>query len=98
MWLSPVLPRSVHDSKAAWIWQIMTELVVGGWIVLADKATKASREFSPRTKGGTSPPRRSRPTALTPGYAAVESGRSPSSKYGGSCGSCAAVQIRPRGS
>ncbi|MFB7878049.1 transposase family protein [Nocardia sp. NPDC056064] len=37
VWLSPALPGSVHDSKAAWIWQIVTELVIGGWIVLADK-------------------------------------------------------------
>lgn len=37
VWLSPALPGSVHDSKAAWIWQIMNELVAGGWIVLADK-------------------------------------------------------------
>ena len=32
VWLSPALPGSVHDSKAAWIWQIVTELVIGGWI------------------------------------------------------------------
>ncbi|MEV0766821.1 transposase family protein [Nocardia salmonicida] len=37
VWLSPALPGSVHDSKAAWIWQIVTVLVMGGWVVLADK-------------------------------------------------------------
>jgi hypothetical protein len=37
VWLSPALPGSVHDSKAAWIWQIMSELADDGWIVLADK-------------------------------------------------------------
>ncbi|WP_054813369.1 IS5/IS1182 family transposase [Nocardia arizonensis] len=36
-WVSDALPASVHDSKAAWIWQIMRELEACGLIVLADK-------------------------------------------------------------
>ncbi|MRH93486.1 transposase [Nocardia sp. SYP-A9097] len=37
VWVSGALPGSVHDTKAAWIWQIMHELEHSGWIVLADK-------------------------------------------------------------
>lgn len=37
VWVSGALPGSVHDTKAAWIWQIVAELERSGWIVLADK-------------------------------------------------------------
>nr|WP_246023548.1 transposase family protein [Nocardia yunnanensis] len=37
VWVSGALPGSVHDSKAAWIWQIVRELTRCGLIVLADK-------------------------------------------------------------
>ncbi|MFE3280945.1 transposase family protein [Nocardia sp. NPDC059239] len=37
VWVSGALPGSVHDSKAAWIWQILRELERCGLIVLADK-------------------------------------------------------------
>lgn len=37
VWTSGALPGSVHDSKAAWIWQIIHELQRCGLIVLADK-------------------------------------------------------------
>lgn len=37
VWVSGALPGSVHDSKAAWIWQILHELARCGLIVLADK-------------------------------------------------------------
>jgi DDE superfamily endonuclease/Helix-turn-helix of DDE superfamily endonuclease len=37
VWTSGALPGSVHDTKAAWIWQIVSELEHSGWIVLADK-------------------------------------------------------------
>ncbi|MFJ9371585.1 transposase family protein [Nocardia sp. NPDC101769] len=37
VWVSGALPGSVHDAKAAWIWQIIHELESCGLIVLADK-------------------------------------------------------------
>ncbi|MBO0883360.1 MAG: transposase family protein [Mycobacterium sp.] len=37
VWVSGALPGSVHDAKAAWIWQIVRELEACGLIVLADK-------------------------------------------------------------
>ncbi len=37
VWVSGALPGSVHDTKAAWVWQIMRELEACGLIVLADR-------------------------------------------------------------
>lgn len=55
VWLSPALPGSVHDSKPAWIWQIVTELVAGGWIVLADKGYQGVEASSLHTRAAESP-------------------------------------------
>jgi hypothetical protein len=37
LWVSGVLPGSVHDMKAAWIWGIERELAAAGLPALADK-------------------------------------------------------------
>jgi len=60
VWMSSALPGSVHDSRAAWIWRMLHELEVGGWIVLGDKGYQGDRGVLTPYKGrvtGPSDPR-----------------------------------------
>ncbi|MDO3651257.1 transposase family protein [Nocardia mangyaensis] len=51
IWLSPALPGSVHDSKAAWIWRVLHELEAEGWIVLGDKGYQGAQGVLTPYKG-----------------------------------------------
>ncbi|MFD7844012.1 transposase family protein [Nocardia sp. NPDC059764] len=51
VWVSGALPGSVHDSKAAWIWQILHELERCGLIMLADKGYQGVQGLTTPYKG-----------------------------------------------
>lgn len=51
MWVSSTLPGSVHDSRAAWIWRVLHELEVAGWIVLGDKGYQGAQGVLTPYKG-----------------------------------------------
>jgi len=55
VWVSGALPGSVHDAKAAWIWQIMRELEDSGLIVLADKGYQGVQGLLTPYKGRNKP-------------------------------------------
>ena len=42
LWVSGVLPGSVHDKKAEWIWGVLDELEKAGLVTLADKGYQGS--------------------------------------------------------
>jgi DDE superfamily endonuclease len=42
LWVSGALPGSVHDKKAAWIWDVLAELEAAGLVTLADKGYQGS--------------------------------------------------------
>ena len=49
LWVSGLLPGSVHDKKAEWIWGIPAELEAAGLFVLADKGYQGARTQKSRT-------------------------------------------------
>jgi hypothetical protein len=55
VWVAGALPGSVHDAKAAWIWQIVSELERGGLIVLADKGYQGTEGLLTPYKGRNKP-------------------------------------------
>jgi hypothetical protein len=62
LWVSGVLPGSVHDKKAEWIWGVLAELEAAGLVTLADKGYQGSRHAKIPYRGRTSPnPRKSQP-------------------------------------
>ncbi len=42
LWVSGVLPGSVHDKKAEWVWGVLDELEKQGLVTLADKGYQGS--------------------------------------------------------
>jgi hypothetical protein len=42
LWVSGVLPGSVHDKKPEWIWAVLAELEAAGLITLADKGYRGT--------------------------------------------------------
>jgi hypothetical protein len=54
----------MHDLTAARIWGIIRELAASGLVVLGDKGYLGEEDIRTRYRGGTSPPRRRRPTRL----------------------------------
>ena len=95
LWVSGALPGSVHDKKAEWIWGVLAELETAGLVVLADKGYQGSTGRKFRTRARTSRNPRKTPTAPTRNSAHPASARTPSSRHGGSSGSCAAAPGAP---
>ena len=93
--VSGALPGSVHDTKAAWIWQIVRELARCGLMVLADKGYHGVDGLLTPYRGAASPNRRKPPTARTRGCEAPANARTPSSRAGKCCINCGAARTRP---
>lgn len=55
LWVSGVLPGSVHDKKAEWIWGVLDELEWQGLVVLADKGYQGSTWAKVPYKGKNKP-------------------------------------------
>ena len=96
VWVSGPLPGAVQDLIAARIWGIVRELALPGWWCWQKRATPALTSTSgPRTKAGTSPPPRRRPTAPMRGSADPANAPTPSSSPGASYASSAAAPGKP---
>lgn len=55
VWVSGALPGSVHDTKAAWIWQVVRERQACGLIMLADRGYHGVDGLLTPYKGGDKP-------------------------------------------
>jgi hypothetical protein len=55
LWVSGVLPGSVHDKKAEWIWGVLAELEAAGLVTLADKGYQGSRHAKIPYRGKNKP-------------------------------------------
>lgn len=90
------LADRAHDLTAARVWEILRELGKAGIVPLADKdyqGAGASVLIS-RTRDGTSPSHKSRPTARTPSSADPANMQTPSPRAGESSASSAAAPAR----
>ncbi|WP_435869130.1 transposase family protein [Actinomadura coerulea] len=99
LWVSGPLRGSVHDLKAARIWGIIRALATTGILVPADKAYQGAGDHVLTPYKGRDMPETqkdaNRAHAQLRGRA---NGRTPSSSYGESCGSCGAAHSGPDGS
>ena len=99
LWVSGALPGSVHDKKAEWIWGVLAELEAAGLVTLADKGYQGQHvreDPVPGQEQAANP--RKRPTAPTRNSAHLASGRTRSSRPGGSSASSAAAPGAPASS
>jgi hypothetical protein len=55
LWVSGVLPGSVHDKKAEWVWGVLAELEDAGLVTLADKGCQGSTYAKIPYKGKNKP-------------------------------------------
>ena len=53
--MSGALPGSVHDKKAAWIWDVLAELEAAGLVTLADKGYQGAAHAKVPYKGKNKP-------------------------------------------
>ena len=93
--VSGLLPGSVHDKKAEWIWGIPAELEAAGLFVLADKGYQGATHAKVPYRGRTSPNPRKTPTAPTRNSGHPASARTPGSRPGASSASSAAAPAAP---
>jgi hypothetical protein len=99
--VSGALPGSVRDKKAERVRGVLDELdelEAAGLVTLAGKGYRAAPGPRSRTREGTNPNRRNRPTAPTRNFAPREKGQTRSSRPGAFSVSCAAAPGAPASS